>query len=66
MKQKEFEQRLAALEAIISQNSITLTDANTPNQQLVMTLNNGEFKMFKRTVSVTEAEINLSSLNINE
>lgn len=62
-KIKQLKLRIKALEKIVSQDAITLTDANNPNSSVVMSFRNGNFStdnVFKTETTTTE---NISNSN---
>jgi hypothetical protein len=58
-------QRLDALEAIAKSNKITLIDAFNPTEKIIITFNNGEFKINKE-VTTTTSQIVVTPLQLIE
>lgn len=59
------EERVAALEAVITKTCITLTDAENPTKQIILDFSDGSFKIIKRTTNVVETSFNLTEIEID-
>lgn len=55
------EERLELLEAVVSKNSITLSDTDNPGCQIILNFKDGNFKINSRKTEVTETEFNFTN-----
>ena len=66
MSKRKLEKRIEALEKIIKESSITLTNPDNYNQKVVMIIENDLFKTKKITYSLDGQEETFETVNLNQ